>query len=266
MRTLFALAIACLCAGTAFAQDPAPVRPIQVGPHLSLNVTTNTVDYKVSGPERDWGMGSRIGVIGDIPVGDNMAVVAGLDYYTLSFSDKNKAVDVTPTGSSTDKDEVFPDGTFLTTEGSFNYLALTTMFRVSNFTVGFTFGLPLTATITNSFDPQYPMPIRRNNGSNDDVYILQKDISPPSSERSFLIEARIGGDFPLYANESGSLHLLVSAAYPLTQMISSAAGEDIVTDLGNGQKKVTTVTYLPHLNDNFRLPTLSLGVSYLFNL
>ena len=264
MKTLFAIVAVLLVASTVSAQDKSVMRPIQIGPSFSLNLTRNTVDYKVSGPERSWGLGSRFGVMGDIPVGTDMAVVAGLDYYTLSFSDINKGIDITAPGAE-DKDQLLPVGTLMTTEGSFNYLALTAMFRVSSFCIGFTFGLPLTATIKNSFDPSYSLPKTFRINDNEE-FLLKEDISPPSSERAFLIEGRIAGDFVIIENESGGLHLILSAAYPFSQMISSASGDDRVQDLGNGQTKVTKVTNLPHLNDNFRLPTLSLGLSYLFGL
>ena len=178
MKTVFSLVAALLLTTHVFAQDDAVKRPIQIGPNVMINVTRNTADYHVSGPEREWGIGSRVGVVGDIPINDDMSVVAGLDYYTLSFSDKNKAVDVTPAGG-VDKDHLFPTGTLMRTQGTFNYLALTTMYRVSNFCIGFTFGLPLTSTIKNTFDPAYSLP-RTFSAGTDAQYVLREDISPPS--------------------------------------------------------------------------------------
>jgi len=259
MKNALSIVAAFLIVSTAAAQESV-LKPISIGPAVTFNVTRNIVDYKVAGPDRSWTLGSQIGVMADIPVGEQYSVIAGLGYYTLSFKDVNKAVDYTSPGGE-DRDDLLDkrvSGMLLTTEGSLNYLALTTMFRVSNFCLGFTFGVPLTAKITNSFDKDYQFPVTYPSPAGE-RYQLKQDISPPSSERNFLVEARIGGDFPIWEHEKGSLHFMISGAYPLTQHLASARGED---EPGTGLK----VTLFPSLDPNFRLPSISAGVSYLFNI
>jgi hypothetical protein len=264
--TLVFLLAAMLASGLVMAQDGGQSGPtaqkIQIGPLVSINVTKNIADYHVSGPERATTIGSLIGVAGDIPIGRNMSVMASIGYFTLGFSDKNTAVDIT-SGAGVDRDYDFRNQATLTTEGSFNYLAIAPMFRYTNFCIGLSFGIPLTAKITNTIDAFYyaEFPF-----SADEKYIFRQDISPPSSERALLIEGRIGGDWSLLESPSGSLHINLMASYPFNTMTKSAKGEDIITDLGNGQTRTTTTRLLPHLDDNFRLPSLQLGVSYLFSI
>ncbi|MBL0177038.1 MAG: hypothetical protein IPP94_17575 [Ignavibacteria bacterium] len=267
MKSILAFLLAAILAsGSAVAQDDgrysSAVPKIQIGPLVSINATKNIADYHVSGPERATTFGSLIGVAADIPIGRNISVMTSIGYYTLGFSDKNTRVDIT-SGAGVDRDYDFTNQATLTTEGSFNYLAIAPMLRYSNFCVGLSFGIPLTAKITNSIDAFYyaEFPF-----GTDEKYIFRKDISPPSSERSLLIEGRIAGDWSLVETPSGSLHITVTASYPFNTMTASAKGEDIITDLGNGQTRTTTTRLLPHLDDNFRLPSLQIGVAYLFSI
>jgi hypothetical protein len=267
MKTSIAIVLAAvLTGGTLFAQDApketvAPAKP-QLGLVISGNVTRNIVDYHVSGPVRSYQLGSLFGIAADIPVGEGMAIVGSLGYYTLGFTDKNTAIDMMPARED-DYDIVLPKDIpalpDLTTEGTFNYFSITPMFRYYNFCVGFSVGIPLGAKITNSNmdSREYTYPI----ASTGEVYVLRKDISPPSSERNLLVEGRIAGDFPLVESNTGSLHIHIMASYPFTTMIKSNLGEG--GTLANPNAKTR---YLPHLDDNFRLPSIQVGLSYLFCL
>ena len=267
MKTSIAIVLAAvLTGGTLFAQD-APAEAggaakTQLGLVISGNITRNIVDYHVAGPVRSYELGSLFGIAADIPIGQDMAVVASLGYYTLAFKDKNTAIDMMPARLD-DFDLVLPKDIpslqELTTEGTFNYFTITPMFRYYNFCVGFSVGIPLGATITNSNmgSDEYIYPI----SSTGEFYILRKDISPPSSERNLLVEGRIAGDWALMSSETGSLHFNIMASYPFTDMIKSNKGEpDNLRWANKGLRN------LPHLDDNFRLPSIQAGISYLFNL
>ncbi|MDH7515141.1 MAG: hypothetical protein QHI48_04615 [Bacteroidota bacterium] len=265
MKLRYALAAVLVAMTSAPAQDADQNRPIKIGPAFSVNITRNIADYRVAGAERSWTPGTLLGVTAEIPIGERYAVVGTLGYYTLAFSDVNKAVDITPPGG-VDRDDLLDNrvqGLRLTTEGSLNYLALTTLFRVTNFCMGFTFGLPLTAKITNKFNQPYNMPVTFGTAPQGEKYMLKEDISPPSAERNFLVEARIAGDFILFEHETFSAHFVVSGAYPLTEHIASSRGDDEVDPVTGARTKVTL---FPRLENNFRLPTISLGVACLFAL
>lgn len=213
--------------------------PIQIGPLIGINGAMSTIDYKVEGQTRSIGYGSLFGVIGDIPLNQSISIVARLGYYTLAFSDENKAIDITPS-QGTDQDHSF-GAARLTTEGSFNYLSFGPMIRFGSLALGFNFSLPLTATINNTLSSG-ALPI--GFGS----YSLKSDISPTDEERAFLMEATIGADVPLYSTDQGRLRLGVFASYPMTTMLKSSGKN------------------YPHLDSNFRLPSLMLQVAYLFSM
>lgn len=266
MKTSIAILVAAvLTGGTLCAQD-APKESssdakTQLGLVISGNITRNIVDYHVAGPVRSYELGSLFGFAADIPVGQDMAVVASLGYYTLAFKDKNTAIDMMPARED-DYDIVLPKDipglSELTTEGTFNYFAITPMFRYYNFCIGFSVGIPLDATITNSNyegKETYSIP------STGEDYVLRHDISPPSSERNLLVEGRIAGDWALVSSETGSLHFTLTASYPFTNMIKSSKGESDMRI-----RPTAGLRNLPHLDDNFRLPSIQAGISYLFSL
>ena len=266
MKTSIAILLAAvLTGGSLFAQDAATesanAAKVQLGLIISGNVTRNIADYHVAGPVRSYAIGSLFGVAADIPVGQEMSVVASLGYYTIGFKDKNTAIDLMPAkGDDFDwvlpKDVPLPD---LTTEGTFNYFTITPMFRYYNFCVGFSLGIPLTAKINNSnmTTQEFTTPIPGTG----EVYVLRKDISPPSSERNLLVEGRIAGDWPIVSSATGSLHVSIMASYPFTAMLTSSKGEG-----GTAADPKAMTRYLPHLDDNFRLPSIQAGISYLFSL
>jgi hypothetical protein len=218
----------------ALAQDEPAEQFTFVGPFLGLNIAMNTADYHVSGPTRALTPGSIVGVAADFPLGSTTGILVKLGYYTLAFHDENKNLDLAIANSN---DVVLPSK--LTTEGSFSYLAVSPMFRVGNFIIGFQFGLPVSSKITNSIATPSAFQIDPR---------FREDISPASSERNILVEGRIGGDFPIYENAEGGLHLEFSGGYTFTQILSKAENA------------------LPKLDDNFRLPDLMLSLSYRFRL
>lgn len=224
---------ACLTMPLAAQREGMQRRPA-IGPYAALNLAMNTADYHVSGAERSIVPGSHFGVVSDIPIGKQTSLLAALGYYTLAFKDVNEKLDP---GGDNPTDISLPSK--LTTEGSFNYIALLAMFKIDYFCVGFQFGLPVAATIENSMEGGL-------RGSGDSRF--RADISPESSERAFLIEVRLGGDFPVVDLQDGSINLTFTGGYPLTEHLSEAENA------------------LPKMDDNFRMPNLSLGLSYRFGL
>jgi hypothetical protein len=237
------LLVAPAAAHTTFMDEgPNRVPPIRIGPVIGITGAVSMVDYKVSDQQREFSVGSLFGIQADFPLNEDISILARLGYYTLSFTDKNSAIDI-PTTNGTDLDELFVGTTnpVLKTEGSFKYLSLGTMLKAGYFVVGFQFCLPMAATITNSSD-DIAIPLTRNG------YTLKQDISPTTDERNFIVEATLGGDFPIVASRTGALRLGVFVSYPLTQSIN-ATGKN-----------------LPHLDSNLRLPSVMLQLGYLFSL
>jgi hypothetical protein len=229
---------------------PPPKQRIQLGPFASINFSRNIADYHVSAPERTFGLGSNFGAMCDIPLDERFGVIAALGFYTLTFSDKNSNVDIPRPAGKLDFDYEIRKfkGVKLTTEGTFNYLSLMAMLRISYFMIGFNAGLPVGAKITNSAESEsFPITYKDPVQTDIDVSITE-DITPASSNRSFLFEVRFGGDFPVWNTDTGSLHFGLSGSYPLTTLME-------------WNKKD-----LPHLDDNFKMPSLQLHLSYLFNL
>ena len=120
------------------------------------------------------------------------------------------------------------------------------MFKVTAFTIGFNFGLPLSATVKNSGLDTIPYVFQNFDGKFRGV--VKSDISPQTSDMPFLIEGRIGADFTLYENPQGKLDFGVTLGYTFNQMMN-----------------VTTGNY-PIYSDNFRLPNIMLHLSYLFGV
>jgi len=229
MKTAFILSVSCCMLATQLFSQDAPKRQIHLGPLLGVNVAVSTVNYHVSGAERSPTPGSIFGVVSDFPLGPQTSVLASFAYYTLAFSDQNTDLDP---DYANDRDFTLPKK--MTTEGSFNYIALATMFKVSYFTIGFQFGLPISSAVTNS--PSWPS-----------VGIVE-DITPADDERNILIEGIVGGDFPIIENNDGSFRLGFTAGYQFTEILKAHEGK------------------LPKLDDNFRLPRLQLTLAYLFSL
>lgn len=211
--------------------------PIYIGPVAGINGAVSMIDYKVSDQQRSLSAGSLFAVAGDFALNENVSVLARLGYYTLSFSDENNAVNI-PTPGGLDYVLNFPNPIKLKTEGTFTYISLATMIRIGYFAVGFQFSLPHRTTITNSIT-NWPMPYTQNG------YTLKSDISPTESERNFMVEATIGGDFPVWSSSSGILRLGLFASYPLSQMAT------------------TTGKNLPRMDNNLRLPSVMLQIAYL---
>lgn len=224
------------------AQTEEASLPIRLGPSVNLNVSMNTNDYHVSGAERSVGFGSTFGLVADIPFSEDISFYGSLGYYTQSFEDVNELLDVNPNSDNDNANDIkFPSGATLTTTGSISYLGLGTMVKFTSFFIGFHWGIPMGATITNEASG---ISIPQKHGQLE----LKKDISPETSDLNFLIEARLGGDFPIMTTESAQLRFTISGSYPLTTI------------------KDKPLNLLPRLDDNFRLPSLQAGVSYLFSL
>jgi hypothetical protein len=244
---LTALAILTLSLGVYSQTTPkgdgtTVVPPIRLGPVIGVNGAMSMVDYKVEGQDRSVIPGSIFGVEADIPFTETIGLVGRLGYYTLAFNDKNKALDI-PSANGVDKDETFPgiSSPSLTTEGSFNYITLAALFRAGLFEVGFNFGLPVSAKVTNS-SSNIPIPYT-NNG-----YTLKSDISPTSDEQNMLVDVTFGATIPVVTSHAGQLRVEVLGAWPMNPMLNS------------------TGKNLPHLDSNMRLPSLMLQVAYLFSL
>ncbi len=224
------------------AQSEEVVRPIRLGPSINLNGSMNTADYHVSGAERSVGLGSMFGIVADVPLSSDISLYGSLGYYTQSFEDVNELLDVNPNSDTDNANDIkFPDGASLTTAGSVNYLAIGTMVKFTSFFVGFQFGLPMSISLKNTASG---ISIPQKHGQ----FELNEDISPETSDLNLLVEARIGGDFQIMSTSSGDLHFSISGAYPLTTIKDSAVGS------------------LPRLDDNFRMPSIQAGLSFLFAL
>ncbi len=206
-------------------------KKIEVGPTFGINIAMNTADYHVSDAQRSITPGFVAGVNADIQVGNNLSLLVGLGYQSVSFSDENSHVD-----RDYPRDQDVKLGSLLTTEGTFSYMFFAPALKFGEaFFVGFNFGLPVSAEITNSMSGGLPG-------------YLRADISPADDERKLLIEGRLGGMFSVMSNEQGSLRVALTASYPLTEAATSP----------------TDNSKLPRLDDNFRMPNILFSVSYLF--
>jgi hypothetical protein len=227
-------ALTAVMAAQSLGEKP---RSIFVGPMLGITGAVDITDYHISGPKRNPLPGSILGVMSEFRTSPSTGVLAGLGYYTLAFSDQNTAIrwDFTREDASITLPKI------LTTEGSFHYLNLLLMFKVTAFTIGFNFGLPLSATMTNSGPDTLPYLFNTNKR-------IAGDISPKTSDMPFLIEGRIGADFTFHEDAFGKLNVGFSLGYTFNQMMNATEGN------------------YPIYSDNFRLPNIMLHLSYLFGV
>lgn len=112
----------------------------------------------------------------------------------------------------------------------FSYLTLAPKFNFSGLLIGFTFGIPVSA-------------------SGDGNTIRTGLINT-------LVDFNLGGQIPLFVDKSGSLNLLINASYMLTEVSNTPKSEVYAKFAGK------------FLNNNFheRGVGASLGLNYLFNI
>lgn len=140
----------------------------------------------------------------------------GATFY-IPFTDKNKlgaTIDLAYTTVGYGR-HIYKDDENVWDE-TFNYIALSPNLHIHGFMIGFNFGLPLGGTVN--------------------------EIDADAEDLAFLIEGKLSGLIPIYANDFGRVNLIITAAYTITGVYSD--------DVDNNPHPVTA----------------GIGFSYLFNL
>jgi hypothetical protein len=184
---------------------------IKVGPMFTAGLSLNAGNV-----ESDTKTGTRFaftgGALGMFPFSSHISLLLGLAYDDrgVNYHLQNDA------------------NTYV--NYSFSYLSLQPMIDLGGFMIGLGFGLPMGASASPS------------SGRNDPT--------PSTSNMNFMVEGRIGGAIPIIESDQGQLQLLISAAYPFT----------------NIQKNIGFFGSTDATHNNGSLATGQIGLTYLFDL
>jgi hypothetical protein len=241
-------------ASSVFAQDPTIViedgtvarKPgIQIGVLAGLSAGYSTTDYHASEIDRSLGFGPTLLAQAQFPIGTTTRLFAQLGYHTLAFSTKHNQRIAVNRSWDVGSTRLLPGA--LTTDGSFKYLLVGGGFKISAFFIGLNFGFPASATMTNEMAGQQPDG-DGNYFTDKSEYKIPADISPESSNINTLIELRAGGEFPVVQEDIGDLNLGFSLAWTFGNIIKDS-GDD-----------------LPIMEDQFHIPSVTVHLSWLFNI
>lgn len=229
-KIFLSLFICMIISSTSSAQEKDTIGYLYLGPSLGLTGAMNIADYHVSDVRRSLGLGIDVGVIASYNFEKDNYVTLGLHYYNLTFEDLNQYVYANNDARALMKK--------LTTKGSFSYLTIAPMFKLTVLVIGFQLGIPLGGTAENS-----------SGEATGKVGVPVKDESKSvsASDMNFQFEPRIGIELPIIERKQWSLYFGLSFGYPV-QNISSPPFEQ------------------PKLNDNFKLPNFQISISSLFEL
>ena len=212
-----------LCALTAFVLTIATFSPVHAQSGMSLQNWKDlllgpmfTAGASVNaGPVADgWKTGAKFAYTGGVMLTFPWSPQIALDA-TVGF--ESRGVNFHPQNVDT--------GGF---DFTFGYLVIRPEFRLSGFVIGLGLGLPMSA--------------------NTQVSGVPLSGGPTTSDMAFLVEGRIGGDIPIVTGDNGQLHLLIGAAYPFTNLLSSKSFSDDKT------------------KNNGPIASLQMGLTYLFDL
>jgi opacity protein-like surface antigen len=125
-------------------------------------------------------------------------------------------------------------GWMMITRGSFSYLSLRTLYQYRSVLVGFQAGVPVRAHVENCHAEPPVVPTTT--------------LVTSASDASWLLSAMAGTDFKVMNVGAGEVRAILLAEYPFNQTLKSS------------------VNTRPQLNDNFRMPSISLSFAWLFAL
>lgn len=226
----YALSIQHLSAQT---KDSTVKKILYLGPEFGITLGMNTADYHVENVKRSVGIGLSIGAVFAYKFENENALLAGLHFYSLSFSDENEYAAVDFQKKNIDK--------LLTTKGTYSYIAISAMLRASVVLFGFQIGIPIDGKASNSFGAS-------TGRLKDAGYNIQTgDVSIATSDIKVQFEPRIGVEFPIVKQDKGEFLFGFTFGYPV-QIMSSSPFK------------------VPKLVDNFRIPNVKIQASYRFSL
>ncbi|MES2767364.1 MAG: outer membrane beta-barrel protein [Bacteroidota bacterium] len=142
-----------------------------------------------------------------------------------------------------------------TIKEKYNYITFAPYLNLGGFTLGLNFGFPSSATFTDDNDSTVSM-VRDTNT------IFPKEIDATQYLKT-LMEVRVGGMIPVFSNDMGRLNINLQAGYVFSGLYTDhknyvGAYEGTSLDPNNNKKPKEELNPTP--------VTLSLGLSYLFNL
>jgi hypothetical protein len=130
------------------------------------------------------------------------------------------------------------------------YLSIQPSLRVYWLTIGLAFNMPMSGAST--------VTIKKFNADGD--YTENRNIA--NSDIASTTDIHGGLSIPVYRGESGTLHLLLSASYPLAKVLSGNSSFDAV---GGSEPKPDLKPAVGTVGDG-PLPAIEAGVSYQFDL